>query len=690
VPVVLVENGPQKGRRVPLTAPGSYCIGRDQAAEVCLPDPMVSRRHCAIEVKDGSSRLRDLGSANGTIVNGKRVQEGPLNVGDRILAGDTLLTFLGEESDDPLLGKILKGYEVLKRIGRGGMGTVYLARQVSLERHVALKLLSPEMVEDPDFLGRFLEEARSAGRLNHPNIVMVYDIDDAALDGQRIVYYSMEYMAGGSVEDLLHREGRLEPQRALEISLATARGLLYAERVGLVHRDIKPGNLMIHESGTVKIGDLGIATRSTRAGTMASQSGGVSGSPHYISPEQATGQDLDSRADIYSLGASLFQMLTGRTPFSGADVREVLLKQIREPPPDLAALRPELTPSVGRLVSGMLEKNRDQRYAGAQKLIQAIEECLAELRAPAPLPAPPAPFPWRRIQTGALALALSLALFWAGWEVVARYRAREARHRETEGRLLGGLSSVRSALEAGRLDQAASELSALRASPRLEKDFPRVALESGSLAQRLEEARAQEEAGRRERSARSALERLRSSMPDPSTVRSVEELEALLPPLESLELSHPGTEAQKEAAAERGRIREAIRALAARLQRGEDALRSLLITAGTFLDSSPPRYREALEKLRDPPPAIRNTPAEDELRRRIDETTARMGRDAARWAEEAEKEAAGGDGSEPLRKLERLRDRVEGAGLSAIEAAMKRIRERMPAGKAGSTLPGEK
>src|SRR2546422_223983 len=232
MPLILVENGPQKGRRVVLDTPGPFAIGRDAAAEICLPDPLMSRRHCAIEARGESYALKDLKSANGTFVNGERVAEQPLQLGDRIQAGETQLTFLADESADPLRGRALKGYQLLERVGRGGMGTVYKARQMSLERLVALKLLSPEMVEDPAFVARFLDEARSAARLNHPNIVMVYDIDETVIDERRVVYYSMEFMSGGSVEDLLNREGPLPPERALEIALATARGLLYAEQVG--------------------------------------------------------------------------------------------------------------------------------------------------------------------------------------------------------------------------------------------------------------------------------------------------------------------------------------------------------------------------------------------------------------------------------------------------------------------------
>ena len=674
MPLILVENGAHKGKSFALSPPGPYAIGRDHSTEICIPDPLISRRHCMIEMKSGVYTLRDLGSANGTQLNGQRVAERALKLGDRILAGETLLTFLGEDASDPLVGRRLSGYEILERVGRGGMGTVYRARQVSLDRLVAIKVLAPELVEDPTFVDRFLEEARSAARLSHPNVVMVYDIDDEVLDGMRVVYYSMEFMVGGSVEDLLYREGgRLPPDRALRIVLETAQGLAYAEQVGLVHRDIKPGNLMIHESGIIKIGDLGIATRSVRAGGPAAQRVGISGSPHYISPEQARGLDLDSRADLYSLGATLFHMLVGRPPFDAADLKELLLKQVREPPPSLLEARPDLPEGIASLVANLLQKSRDQRPASARALIAAVEACLDEIRfAGGSRRGPAAAFKY--VLMAIASFVLILALVGTGVFAWHKYHQMGAERALAEEKYQDKVEDARTALGVGRIEDAEKLLQELDRDPAFRTDFPQLLSEAEALRQSASEARAKRARERQEAEGDRALADLREKMPrDLGSARAVGELEELIPPLEKLTADHPGTAAARAAQEEESRIRTAIHALEQRIERGEDALRSLFITAGTFLDSRPPRFREALEKLRSPPAEIRGTPSEKALAERLSAVTAQMNRAADQWVAEAQGTAARGDATGAIRTLERLRDRVEGKALEKLEEAMKKI-----------------
>ena len=677
MPLILVENGAHKGRSRRLDPPGPYVIGRDPAVEIHVPDPMASRRHCLIELKDGAFLLRDLGSSNGTLVNGQKLEEHPLKAGDRILAGETLLTFLGEDSKDPLAGRRLKGYEIMERVGRGGMGTVYRARQTSLERCVALKVLSPELVEDPNFVEKFIEEARSAGRLSHPNIVMVYDIDDDVLDGQRIVYYSMEFMGGGSVEDLLNRQGPLPTQKALEFALETARGLQYAEQVGLVHRDIKPGNLMIHENGSIKIGDLGIATRSSRTGSLASQKGGVSGSPHYISPEQARGQDLDSRADFYSLGASIYQMLTGKTPFSGTTLKDLLLKHVKEPAPDLAAVLPGLLPpAVPALVARLLEKNRDLRPASARQLILAIEDAIGSLQAPAEPPRPSRQ--WRISLHAIIAAAVTVAVLGSLAGGIA-LTARWVRHRAAEAVLRSDIEGLQKSFERQggvNLQELETDLQRVEGNP--------LALGSGGFRDSVEDIRRRLETLKQERRARmekeasaaKALAGIRAGIPeDLASIGSLKALEALLQPLEVFRKEQAGTPAATEAALEISRIREALRTLEQKHRRAEDALRSHLIPAETFLASTPPRFREALTRFREAPLEIQGTPSEDSLRERIAEVTARMVLEARTWAADALKASDAGRSEKAAADLEKLKDRVEGEALDVLEAALKRIRQ---------------
>jgi hypothetical protein len=430
---------------------------------------------------------------------------------------------------------------------------------------------------------------------------------------------------------------------------------------------------MIHESGTIKIGDLGIAARASKAGSMVSQHGGVSGSPHYISPEQARGQDLDSRADIYSLGISLFQMLSGRPPFVGGDVRELLRKQIREPPPRLAELRPELHPSVPPLVARMLEKDREGRPAGAQALIAELEGSLAAVRAPAPPPPAPSRSGLVRKLLWAGAGLAALAALLAGVGVVlskyGSYRTERARRQSSYGE---ALAAIRASIDRGDLGEASEGIEELE-EEEVKREFPEISASAWGLKSDLERKKAELKEKRRKEEADRNWAGLRAGFPELERLRAVKDLEALLPPIEEFERSHPETPAAKEAIAEAARVRAAIRTLESRIERGQSALRSLFITAESFLEADPPRYREALARLREPPAEIPGTPAEAELARRVEEVTARMVRDCQRWAREAGESAAAGGLPEALKRLERLRDRVEGEGLASLEEAMKKI-----------------
>jgi serine/threonine-protein kinase len=394
VPRLVVEKGKDKGKVLSLRENVPYLIGRDLKTHLRLRDQQVSRRHLKITYKLGEVHLEDLDSSNGTFVNGARVRSASLHPDDKIQVGETLIFYLEDESQDDslvapveesgpvalesstaekvrkgeLTGHELSGYKIGRLLGRGGMGTVYEALQVSLERRVAFKVLAAELAADGQFVDRFTAEARAAGQLNHPNIVQVYDVGVSG----KIRFYSMEYMARGSVEDLLRRDGRLSLERALPIVFDAARGLEYAERHGVVHRDIKPDNLMMSEDGVVKIGDLGIATRRRREGEEANKEDGVSGSPHYMAPEQAMGRDIDQRADLYALGVSLYQMLSGDTPYEGASAREVILKHLNEPPPPLKDKCPDLAPEVVALVERLMEKDPSRRLASASLLLQEL------------------------------------------------------------------------------------------------------------------------------------------------------------------------------------------------------------------------------------------------------------------------------------------------------------------------------
>ena len=370
MPKLLVEKGPDKGRVITITGKDTVIIGRESTTQTRLTDLMASRLHFRIELRSDGYYIVDLKSLNGTFVNAQRITERRLEIGANIQAGENIFSFLSDaEAQKPgLVGKTIGGCKIIERIGRGGMGTVYKALQISLNRVVALKVLSEELVKDKTFINLFVQEARAAAQLNHPNIVQVYDVGK---DGETY-YFLMEYLPGKSVQDALAKSKKLPPELSLEMILYAARGLEYAERKGIVHRDIKPDNLMISEDNAVKIGDLGLA-KSLRTPLVESEEGGIFGTPHYIAPEQALGKPVDHRVDIYSLGCTFYRMLTGVTPYSGSTIKEIITKKIRGDPPPLNQLEPSLTPQITQIVEKMIKRKPDERYQTATELIADLE-----------------------------------------------------------------------------------------------------------------------------------------------------------------------------------------------------------------------------------------------------------------------------------------------------------------------------
>jgi serine/threonine-protein kinase len=367
-----VERGPLRGKELYLEEGKVYTVGRDPGCALSFPDALTSRQHFTVRVNKGRHLLRDLNSSNGTFVNGDVVgKTAELKLGDQVEVGETLLSLLADDeraTEGGLVGREIAGYQILERVGRGGMGTVYRARQKSLDRIVALKVLSPSLAWDKEFIERFMQETRAAARLVHPNIVRALDVGDEGT----IHYFGMEYMGGGSIEDRIEREGRIAPDRAVPMLLDVARGLAYAEEQGVVHRDIKPENLMLDEQGAVKIVDLGIAGQLEGRRSLA-QTEGVFGSPHYIAPEQAAGERIDHRADLYGLGATAYRMLSGRTLFTGSSQSEIMAKHVNEEPEPLARVAPWVPKRLCHIVAKMLQKDPDERYQSAAEVIQVLE-----------------------------------------------------------------------------------------------------------------------------------------------------------------------------------------------------------------------------------------------------------------------------------------------------------------------------
>jgi eukaryotic-like serine/threonine-protein kinase len=264
-------------------------------------------------------------------------------------------------------------YEVEVLLGQGGMARVFRGTDRVLNRTVAVKVLSPQFASDDQFVARFRREAQAAAALNHPNIVSVYDTGDQG----DVHYIVMEYVEGRTLRDVIRQEGPILPERASEIAQAVARALATAHEAGLVHRDIKPGNIMLTRDGEVKVMDFGIARTST--GDTLTQTAAVLGTASYLSPEQAQGSTVDARSDIYSLGCVLYEMLTGRPPFTGDTPVAIAYKHVREDAVHPSNLNPDVPPSLDAVVMKAMAKNPDNRYQTANEFRQDLERASAGL-----------------------------------------------------------------------------------------------------------------------------------------------------------------------------------------------------------------------------------------------------------------------------------------------------------------------
>ncbi len=268
----------------------------------------------------------------------------------------------------------IPGYQILSKLGAGAMATVFKAKQISLNRLVAIKVLPKRMSDNKEFVDRFYKEGKAAAKLNHPNIVGASDVGEA--NGYQ--YFVMEYVEGQTVFDRLDKGQRYSEKDALDLSIQVCLALSHAHKAGLIHRDVKPKNIMITPDGMAKLADMGLARETSDVEAAQAEAGKAYGTPYYISPEQIRGElDVDQRADIYSLGATLYHMVTGHVPFDAPTPSAVMHKHLKEDliPPD--HINTSLTAGVGEIIEVAMAKKRRNRYQTAEEMMADMERVAA-------------------------------------------------------------------------------------------------------------------------------------------------------------------------------------------------------------------------------------------------------------------------------------------------------------------------
>jgi ankyrin repeat protein len=292
---------------------------------------------------------------------------------------------MSDQATDPLVGSRIGNHLISRRIGKGGMGMVYQARHIALEREVAIKFLPANVADNVDFVERFFREARAAAHLNHPNITTVHDA--GVEDG--VYYFVMEYVEGQDLAHLLREKGKIPEKDAIRYGISIATALAYAHKHQIIHRDIKPENIFLNLEGEIKVGDLGLAKQIGESDSSITISGMVVGTPYYISPEQIRGlKDVDARTDIYSLGAALYHLVTGQVPYSGSSATEIMSNHLTEAFHWPQTVNPDLSDGFCHILQKMMAKNRDERYQSMNEVIQALIDCQEGKMIVAPTVAP--------------------------------------------------------------------------------------------------------------------------------------------------------------------------------------------------------------------------------------------------------------------------------------------------------------
>ncbi len=343
-----------------------------------MPEASIPKRIGQIAVERGLMTSEELVEAleehNKRLAVGSRVPFGELLIDLEYISRrqlKRLLSAQGTATRSPR--QIIPGYELIKKLGEGGMGTTYLARQVSLRRLVAIKVLRQDFSKDEQFVERFRREAQLAGGLDHPNIAQAIDFGQT----HGLHYMIMEYVEGRIVADFIPEGGALDVKLALHVIMQVARALEAGHRQGIIHRDIKPDNILLTRNRVAKLCDFGLAKK-LGGSSHLTQTGIAVGTPHYCSPEQAQGEsDVDIRSDIYSLGATLYHLVTGRLPYYAENAAAVAIKHISDPVPRARDANPNVPESVERLICTMMAKKPAQRYQTPAKLIADLQQVMA-------------------------------------------------------------------------------------------------------------------------------------------------------------------------------------------------------------------------------------------------------------------------------------------------------------------------
>ena len=280
---------------------------------------------------------------------------------------------MADTQPDAHLGSVIAGYRIDEKVGRGGMGVVYKAHHLNLERTAAIKIIAPELADSPGFRERFLREARIAASLQHPNVVTVFDGGDF----EGLLYLAMRYIEGSDLASLLHRETRLGPYRAIDVCRQVASALDAAHALDLIHRDVKPGNVLV-EGRLAFLTDFGLTKRAGSDRTQLTRAGDVVGTIHYASPEQIEGRGLDARTDVYGLGCLLYHCLTGRVPYDRDSDVAVIYAHLQEEPPRPSEARPELPRALDAVLAKALDKRPERRFQTCGDLMSAAQTVMEE------------------------------------------------------------------------------------------------------------------------------------------------------------------------------------------------------------------------------------------------------------------------------------------------------------------------